>query len=59
MYLPSYLVLLGGISSTGLALGTCPSQTACKGITGAVATALKGYAPAETFCSTKFPVLRL
>jgi hypothetical protein len=58
MYLPSYLILLGSLSSTGLAVATCPSQTTCKGATGTIATALKGYAPAETFCSSKYPVPR-
>jgi hypothetical protein len=56
MQLLSYLIAVGSLIPSTLAIATCPTPTTCKGLSGTVATAIKSYAPAQTFCSSKYPV---
>jgi hypothetical protein len=58
MQLLSYLIAVGTLISTSLAVATCPTPATCNGVSGIVATAIKSYAPAQTLCSSKYPVPR-
>ena len=56
MRLQSTLILLCSHACISLATASCPLAVSCKGLTATVASALKAYPPAQTFCSRKFPV---
>ncbi|KAF2487689.1 hypothetical protein BDY17DRAFT_16588 [Neohortaea acidophila] len=50
------LFLLSTLATADLAAVSCPAQASCTGFVGSIASALKGYPQASTFCSDKFPV---
>lgn len=58
MWFISSLIVLGSLAIGSLAAVSCPAPTTCKGLTATAASVLKGYAPAESLCSKKFPVPR-